>query len=490
MDELSTNSYLYGASIQGIQEFIFQTNKLQEIAGGSELVEQICTNSFRKFEDIEGIPIIRAAGNIKHVFKSDKACRRAVLEFPKQVMIMAPGITVSQAVVMIKDETKLEGALNELEAKLKIQRNIPIRSSSLGLIATKRSQRTGMPATDTINGHNTDSSCQKKINTAREISTKLCEKAFGKTVKEFPFNIDKIGTEKSWIAIIHIDGNSLGTIIPQIAHGIDAAKNLSEFSEKLERATINATRDAYKEVEQYFKNEKTTPLRPVILGGDDITIICRADIAIKFTQIILERFESYTNEYLSGFSKTIKKRELLENGLTACAGIAYIKKSYPFHYGYNLAEELCKEAKKDSERRSSCIMFHKVQDSFVVNYNEIVNRELSINDSPVFKYGPYYLRSNSEENWTIEKLLTFSTRITELAQTDKVSGRGIISGLRNIISDLYNDPEIAKQKMERLISNISNDNTDIKKILHCYKDLTKKNPFYDSLSIISVQTNL
>lgn len=33
-------SYLYGAAVQGIQSFIFQTNKLMEIAGASELVEQ------------------------------------------------------------------------------------------------------------------------------------------------------------------------------------------------------------------------------------------------------------------------------------------------------------------------------------------------------------------------------------------------------------------------------------------------------------------
>ncbi len=32
-------AYLYGASIQGIQGFIFETNKLKEIAGASNLIE-------------------------------------------------------------------------------------------------------------------------------------------------------------------------------------------------------------------------------------------------------------------------------------------------------------------------------------------------------------------------------------------------------------------------------------------------------------------
>ena len=38
--------YLYGAAVQGIQGFIFQTNKLREIVGASELVEEICTDMF------------------------------------------------------------------------------------------------------------------------------------------------------------------------------------------------------------------------------------------------------------------------------------------------------------------------------------------------------------------------------------------------------------------------------------------------------------
>ena len=38
--------YLYGASVQGIQNFIFQTNKLIEIVGASELVEQIYITIF------------------------------------------------------------------------------------------------------------------------------------------------------------------------------------------------------------------------------------------------------------------------------------------------------------------------------------------------------------------------------------------------------------------------------------------------------------
>ena len=40
------SKYLYGASVQGIQGFIFETNKLKEIVGASDLVEWFCSEEF------------------------------------------------------------------------------------------------------------------------------------------------------------------------------------------------------------------------------------------------------------------------------------------------------------------------------------------------------------------------------------------------------------------------------------------------------------
>ncbi|RMG80004.1 MAG: hypothetical protein D6714_15420, partial [Bacteroidetes bacterium] len=57
--------YLYAASIQGIQSFIFQTNKLREIAGASKLVDDICKELFNEsFKVPEENIIMQAAGNV------------------------------------------------------------------------------------------------------------------------------------------------------------------------------------------------------------------------------------------------------------------------------------------------------------------------------------------------------------------------------------------------------------------------------------------
>ena len=114
--------YLYAAAVQGIQDFIFKTNKLKHIVGASELVEQICTSAFVEFEDKEGESVVRAAGNIKYIFKDPEACRKAFREFPKKVMTMVPGITVSQAIAVFEENTRFGDAVDKVERMLKVDR--------------------------------------------------------------------------------------------------------------------------------------------------------------------------------------------------------------------------------------------------------------------------------------------------------------------------------------------------------------------------------
>lgn len=61
---MTETKYLYGASVQGIQAFIFQTNELKDIVGASELVENICTRMFNPYGD-RGKIVVNAAGNVK-----------------------------------------------------------------------------------------------------------------------------------------------------------------------------------------------------------------------------------------------------------------------------------------------------------------------------------------------------------------------------------------------------------------------------------------
>ena len=431
--------YLYGAAVQGIQNFIFQTNELQDIVGASELVEQICTTDFEEF-GVGGESVVNAAGNIKYIFEDKETCAKAVLEFPKKVMEKAPGITISQAVVKMDGEfSDFEKAVNELERKLRIQRNRPMPSLTHGLMGIERNRKTGLPAVGLKNGEWLDDATFKKKEAVEAAKNRLCEKAFGiKNIKDrrFPHNIEEMTISNDWIAIIHADGNGLGKIIQKIG---DDKDKLKKFSSDLDKATEKAAQEAFEYIDGRFgvKNEKIIPIRPVVLGGDDFTMICRADFAVEYTTAFLQAFENNT--------------KAMGHSLTSCAGIAFIKSSFPFHYGVKLAESLCEAAKKDakSEEMSkyglppSCLMFHKVQDSFVTDYNAIVDRELKAVGNYTWKFGPYYLNENIEGRWCISDL------INKVRELDGEEGNAVKSSIRQWLSAMHSDKGYADQLLKR-----------------------------------------
>lgn len=447
------SKYLYGAAVQGIQGFIFKTNELKHIVGASELVEQICKSDFDEFAK-NGDSVVRAAGNIKFIFDRKEDCQKAVREFPKKVMTKAPGITISQAVVAFDDD--FGKAIDDLEALLKEQRNKPSRSVTSGLIGIKRANNTGLPV-----------ACVKKVGekeiyidepTLKKEGSQnikgLCEKSFGKETfieKKIAYNISDITDKNDWIAIIHADGNGLGKVVQAVGKQKDVFK---EFSQKLDLATEEAANHAFIMVSNKFKDKQIIPIRPVVLSGDDMTVIIRGDLAIDYAKAFISAFEEKTQEHLG----VLLRREQVfaedKDYLTACAGIAFIKSSYPFYYGYQLAEGLCGEAKKDTKAiygadtnylPPSCMMFHKVQDSFISDYKAIVERELTAKgDGLSFKAGPYFIHPQDSKR-TIDNLINASE------QLNNENGDGIKSGIRNWISLRLEDKSKADLRKDRML---------------------------------------
>lgn len=431
--------YLYGASVQGIQRFIFQTNELKDIIGASELVQTICTDLFKEYESADpqrGEPVINAAGNIKYLYYNKDDCERTVREFPKKVMKAAPGITISQAVVPITDMDKYDEVSEQLESLLRAQRNKPFNSITNGLMGIERSRKTGLPAVAFKDKEYIDLSTQKKREKSK--AQKLCKLSFGieKVSDEaFPFDISDMTGKNDWIAVIHADGNSLGEVVAKISKDW---RKLRKFSKDLEDSTIAAAQKAYSAVirqDSYENKKNIIPFRPIVLSGDDMTMICRADLAIE-----------YAKQFLSHFEKETQKRGY---PLTACAGIAYVKSSYPFYYGYDLAENLCAEAKKDAKQKKrddgtvpSCLMFYKVQSSFVEDYQTMVKKELTPGDGLSFVYGPYYF--NDEPNrWTIDQL------IQEAGKLKGKEGNAAKSRIRHWMTLLHDDRGQAEQFEKR-----------------------------------------
>jgi hypothetical protein len=451
-------SYLYAASIKGIQGFIFASNKLQEIIGASEIIKEIEEDFKNEIKKYKATLLMSAAGNMKAVFKEKKDLQEFLLNFSKNAIKKAYGISLVEAVTEIKSENPTQEEIKIIEKRLMIQRNklqIPI-DFSINILKLAPSSAKPVYFYSKDKEALDKSAFQKRVTYQKWFKEQQRKNPAIKEYKE----IDTLANKKGKIAVIHIDGNGLGALLSQ-----GKIKNISEFSKKLDKAT----KEAFK------KSKKNYKLREVILGGDDVTVICNADIALDFTYNFLTNFENETEKIPN------------TDGLTACAGIAYCNKKFPFHYAVDLAENLCSLAKKESKKINnkkapSSLMFHNIQSSVFKSWEETKKNELIINGVEC-QFGPYFLNRNPKIKNLIE--------IIKLLKKES----SLASKMRKWLITLEKNYELAEILLNRI-----NEITDSKikdEINNSFTNLDNrlslnnliidnKTPVYDILQIISI----
>jgi len=169
------------------------------------------------------------------------------------------------------------------------------------------------------------------------------------------------------VAVVHADISGLGLTFRQVTERAKTPGEVFEAARCIEAAITRAARSASAGVllpavvrsserkenqERYAalfgpKDRKTppeglaiAPARPVILGGDDITMIVRADLALAFAQALLEGIERETRAAFPAHAALG-----LPEYLTACAGVAVVGAGHPFLAANRMAEGMCKHAK-------------------------------------------------------------------------------------------------------------------------------------------------
>lgn len=253
----------------------------------------------------------------------------------------------------------------------------------------------------------------------------------------------KQNSQIEWLGLIHADGNGLGQIFINFGKHLgkikpnfsnrDYINELRNFSLALDSCTEKAFLSALK----IFKpDEKSLPIFPLVLGGDDLTIVCDGKLALPFTKKFLEEFESETskNETIS----TIAKVALKDSRLSACAGIAIIKPHFPFSVAYDLAEALAKSAKivknkvhqiGDSEKipyPCSAIDFQVVYDSSGIELNRIRTKLVVDGGKTQLYRRPYVvtpkekLKEASGKDWLkIHSWNSLQNQVNALKEKDK-----------------------------------------------------------------------
>ncbi len=406
------HTYLFEA--KSIQAYIFATNKLKEIIGGSELIEQLTAEDGLVKQTVrslglEGnIELSRLGGAAFYAFSEKKeAIDKLATLWPLVFRQYAPDMEFIHARAEHDSTIK---AFKIAHTKLMAARNRPNGKLPQANVYTLRSARTGEPVTSRKNTKNYDQVTARKLLPAFANSNTLARRVMWDSHRgEWPVNLnheeDQDGNDFPFmpdnrlIGLIHADGNGLGQLLMDLKEVIDSKNKqvitddnyieiFSSISNAIKEATEAAAASAVGNVLFTNMERGLFPARPIVLGGDDLTMIVRADLALPFTQAFLAAFEVESKNQFDKIRREYPKLEkTLPEKLTACAGIVYAHSSQPFSALHELAEDLCKQGKKFAKKEKnllgekklvpSSLSFYRVTSTLMDDFDDILKRELT-----------------------------------------------------------------------------------------------------------------
>jgi hypothetical protein len=250
------------------------------------------------------------------------------------------------------------------------------------------------------------------------------------------------------IAIIHIDGNGLGLILRELQQTLSSKAvsndeyrlSFRQFSSALSTATQiaaqRATQWLYDNASYTYKAEGDTkerayiPMRPIVLGGDDITLLCRADLALEYSKHFCREFKKASELALKPlYDKYLTSSANLKPYLTASGGILYHKAGHPFTHSHSIVEELCTKAKTltkkvDPNIGPAALSFFRLSNATTSNIEQLIRQSQC-----------YSLRENDTNT---EINLGFNSYLVE---KDDSSNETCFSDLENCIK-ISNDKQL------------------------------------------------
>lgn len=256
---------------------------------------------------------------------------------------------------------------------------------------------------------------------------------------QFPF----VSEHDTRLAIVHADVSGLGQTFQRASTGATKTAELFALGSAIERAIGDAAysaasilRGAAVTARYGATTLAVIPARPILLGGDDITILIRADLALPFTKALLGAIESASRQTLADWKKDFASAGDIEQ-LTACAGVAVIRRGQPFTMANELASQLCNFAKSSVKRLAkirglnappSALAFHLVSTTLQESYTDFVLPREMTSATGRLTNNPYLLGSGDGKAYSgFDDICALATEIGSIA-----SARSSLRDLRRI----------------------------------------------------------
>jgi hypothetical protein len=193
--------------------------------------------------------------------------------------------------------------------------------------------------------------------TAVDVASLLSDQTKLKTLKRAQELKELVGN--GYLALIHADGNGVGS---------GAGKSDRERAMFFHRNRVLLRRAVQKAINEHSPDKGQAPLIPLMLGGDDLLLVSRAEIALPFVVTLCEALDELQRND-NGFQ------------LTLGVGVVFAKHTIPIHRLHEVAEQLASSAKrrfrgmKDGETKRSVVDWAVFSTAWVDDPEEVRRRD-------------------------------------------------------------------------------------------------------------------
>lgn len=512
--------------VRGIQNYIFKTAKMRDAIGASAIVENIIEESLIEaakavkmkepnlktgFEwrnekgplkyidnDTKDIKVVYIGGGNAYVIYSSKPLALRVSKMMARYTIDAT-YSLQLATAIVEKTGDYKKDFDNLRKEMERVKESMAAFKPMGALPIMQiEKKTGYAITE----KRFDKKKEIKISTETDKKTdaainKRRIEGQGSSYKKLESYIKEKG-ESSMLAVVHIDGNSMGLRIRRLT------ENVTDYNEGvnlMRRVSFNidhSYKQVFEDMEVDFNNFVSVNgkteyfVMKVITAGDDITYVCNANIAFA------------TVEY---FCKNISSKSMIGDGDTdeyrfsACGGIAFFRSHFPFNIAYNVAEACCGSAKnrgKRPENMSGRMTGNWVDFQFCQNIQSMDLEKTRMNEymtrtrenlllRPYIIYsgkemGPGF-RSIARKEYSFERLKKNISALNKKSDTKYVIPRSFVKALRNSYA-------IGEHEVNELLVFLRSRSIELPDEVYCDIDGERCALLYDAVELADYFTTL
>ncbi len=379
--------YLLAAEADKIQDFIFRSSRLREVVGASQLLTRFCHSiEATLVSDYNGRVVVNDGGSFRVIF--DK--REDAIAFGHDLaelyrLALGGSLTVAEPVELQGNFRQANEAASAKLRWAKSRRQGVVAEPHMPYVAFCASCGVALAQNHTRlanegGGERRRYLCRDCQQKARESATNreeilneflraVVDNAAQYDQYEFIYEPERCAfyDRRSYVAYLVADGNGMGTLFGSIA---DESK-LSKFSEALSVNTRKSlavpAKHLLDRLPKQSDRRRILPVLPLILGGDDLFALIPAPYALDVARRFCLAWEEQMGQLVARHKLTGVPR------LTIAAAVVICKSTYPYALAHRRAEDLLKQAK----RQSKLLAAERGEHLSVVNFEVILGNRLA-----------------------------------------------------------------------------------------------------------------